>query len=153
MQIYIITYELPSFRNITTNAGDQFVYVVQDPPSCTESKTQERSLRTPVTWGRFHQHFRSSFYTRRSQKLKKDSQVKQLFALSGSAGVKAVHEHVDEIDPSHLVFYGSVISTQYYFKASSIRGLRGFEIPRLNLPDICLPRFDIGVDSITYIES
>ena len=39
-----------------------------------------------------------SFYARRSQKLKKDSQLKQLFALSGSVGVKA-NIHVDEIDP------------------------------------------------------
>jgi len=29
---------------------------------------------------------------------KKDSQVKQLFALSGSASVKAGHKHVDEIE-------------------------------------------------------
>ena len=32
----------------------------------------------------FHQHFTSSFYERRSQTPKKDNQVKQLFALSGS---------------------------------------------------------------------
>jgi len=32
-------------------------------------------------------------------KAQKDSQVKQLFALSGSAGVKAARKHVDEIDP------------------------------------------------------
>ena len=37
----------------------------------------------------FHQHFNEQ----------KDSQVKQLFVLSGSALVKAVHLHVDEIDP------------------------------------------------------
>ena len=30
---------------------------------------------------------------------KKDSQVKQLFALLGSGGVKAACKHVDEIDP------------------------------------------------------
>ena len=47
----------------------------------------------------FHQRFTSSFYTRRSQKRQKDSQVKQLFALSGSVCVKAVHKHVDEIHP------------------------------------------------------
>ena len=32
-------------------------------------------------------------------KVQKDNQLKQLFALSGSACVKAVHKHVDEIDP------------------------------------------------------
>ena len=32
-------------------------------------------------------------------KAQKDSQLKQLFALSGSAGVKAARKHVDEIDP------------------------------------------------------
>ena len=37
--------------------------------------------------GQFHQYFTSSFYARRSKKPKKDSQVKQLFALSGSACV------------------------------------------------------------------
>ena len=31
---------------------------------------------------------------------KKDCQVKQLFAFSGSAPVKAAHNNVDEIDPS-----------------------------------------------------
>ena len=47
----------------------------------------------------FHQHFMSNFYTRRSQKHYKDSQLKQLFALLGSACVKAARKHVDEIDP------------------------------------------------------
>ena len=51
------------------------------------------------TWGQFHHYFTSSFYTSRSQKRKKDSQVKQLFALSGSVRVKAAHKHADEIDP------------------------------------------------------
>ena len=49
--------------------------------------------------GQFHQHFRSSFYARRSQKRKKDSQLKLLFALLGSASVKAARKLVDEIDP------------------------------------------------------
>ena len=47
----------------------------------------------------FHQHFTRSFYARRSQKRKKDSQLKQLFVLAGSVGIKAVCKHVDEIDP------------------------------------------------------
>ena len=49
--------------------------------------------------GQFHQHFTSSFYTCRSQKRQRDSQVKQLFALLGSVSVKAAHKHVDEVDP------------------------------------------------------
>ena len=51
------------------------------------------------TGGKFHQHFMCSFYACRSQKCKKDSQLKQLFALLGSVGVKAAYKHVDEIDP------------------------------------------------------
>ena len=32
-------------------------------------------------------------------KVQKDSQVKLLFALSGSAGIKAARKNIDEIDP------------------------------------------------------
>ena len=42
---------------------------------------------------------KNSFYVQRSQKPQKDSQVKQLFALLGSAGAKAARKHFDEIDP------------------------------------------------------
>ena len=35
------------------------------------------------------------------QKSKKGSQLKQLFVLLGSVGVKAPHKLVDEIDPGH----------------------------------------------------
>ena len=53
------------------------------------------------TKSQFHHHFMSSFYERRSQLCKKD---KQVFALLGSAHVKAVHKLVDEIDPkSHFM--------------------------------------------------
>ena len=37
-------------------------------------------------------------------KAQKNSQVKQLFALTGSAGVKAAHRHVGEIEPLSKVF-------------------------------------------------
>ena len=50
-------------------------------------------------WGQFHQQFTSSFYACRSQKCKKDSQLKKLFALLGSACIKAALKHLDEIDP------------------------------------------------------
>ena len=43
--------------------------------------------------------FTRSFYARRSKSAKKDSQLKQLFVLLGSAGIKAALKHVDEIDP------------------------------------------------------
>ena len=36
---------------------------------------------------------------KQAPKVQKDSQVKQLFALLGSARVKAAHNNVDEIDP------------------------------------------------------
>ena len=42
---------------------------------------------------------------RRSQKRKKDSQVKQLFGLLGSVWVKAARKHADEIDPWQTSFY------------------------------------------------
>ena len=32
-------------------------------------------------------------------KVQKDSELKQLFALLGSAGVKALHKHIDETGP------------------------------------------------------
>ena len=50
--------------------------------------------------GSIHQHFTCSFYSHRSKKQKKTCHFKLLFLLSGSAGVKAAHKHVDEIDPS-----------------------------------------------------
>ena len=53
-------------------------------------------------WGQFHHHFTSSFYARRSQKRKKDSQLKQLFELLGSLYVKASCKHVDEMRPEIL---------------------------------------------------
>jgi len=53
-----------------------------------------------ATRGRFHQHFTSSYYVRRSQKRKNDRNVISLFfALSGFAHVKAAPKHVGEIEP------------------------------------------------------
>ena len=48
--------------------------------------------------GQFHQHFMRSFYACRPQKRNKAWQFEQLFALSGSADVKAVRKNIDEID-------------------------------------------------------
>jgi len=51
------------------------------------------------TMGQFHQHSTSSFYMRRSQKRKKDWQLDCLFALSGSASVKASHIMLMKLTP------------------------------------------------------
>ena len=51
-----------------------------------------------LTWVQFHQNFTCNFFSHRSQKCKKDSQLKQLFALLGSVQVKAGHKHIDEIE-------------------------------------------------------
>jgi hypothetical protein len=51
---------------------------------------------------RFHQHFISIFYLRRSQKHKKHFDMPVLFQLLGSFRLKAVHKHVGEIDPRLL---------------------------------------------------
>ena len=51
------------------------------------------------TFSQFYQQFTSNFYAHRSQKRKKDSQVKQLFLLLGSVCIKAACKHIDEIDP------------------------------------------------------
>ena len=74
----------------------------------------------------FHQHLTSSFYTRRSQKHKEDSLLKQLFALSGSVGIKAVRKHVDEIDPLCL-FHISFCCYYYYYYYSYQRQQKSFQ--------------------------
>ena len=51
------------------------------------------------TWSQFHQHSTSSFYACRSQRRKKDSQVKLLFALLGSARVKAARRMLVKLTP------------------------------------------------------
>ena len=81
------------------------------------------------TRGQLHQHFTCSFYVQllrsQSPKANKDSQVKQLFVLSGSAGIKAARKHVDEIDTSILLildtlnesFFVLVVPTFFCFKS------------------------------------
>ena len=57
-----------------------------------ESKTQKRHLSvSPMC-------LRAAFTRADPKSTKKDSQVKQLFALSGPASVKAARKHIDEID-------------------------------------------------------
>jgi len=50
-------------------------------------------------WGRFHQHFTPSFYTHRSQKRQKYSQVVSLFFPFGICFCKRFASNVGEIDP------------------------------------------------------
>ena len=64
-----------------------------------------------LIWGQFHHHFTSSFYVRRSQKCIKDSQVKQIVVLLGSACIKAAHKHVDEIDPDLACIFRQFFGT------------------------------------------
>ena len=52
-------------------------------------RTDVKLGQKKMTWGQFHQHFTSSFYMCRAQKHRKDGQLKQLFALSGSACIKS----------------------------------------------------------------
>ena len=56
-------------------------------------------LKSPVIWGQFYQHGYVQLLNVQIQKRKKGSQVKQLFALLGSAHIKIVCKQVDEIDP------------------------------------------------------
>jgi len=64
--------------------------------------------------GRFHQHFTGSSYNaRRSRKCKKYIHAISLFALLGSARIKALRKHVDEIDhrPPGLLYNGLLVSS------------------------------------------
>ena len=66
-------------------------------------KIFQTTLLLAENWGQFHQHSKSSFYACRPQKRQKDSLVKELFALLGSAYAKAKRKFVDEIDPRPLL--------------------------------------------------
>ena len=63
------------------------------------------SKQSPFDTRKLHQYVNFTnilwgfFYAQRFQKRKKDSHVKQLFALLGSAWVKVASRQVDEIDP------------------------------------------------------
>ena len=63
---------------------------------CEKRQKKERDWTLRVN---FTIVFMCSFYACRSQKCKKDSRLKQLFALLGSEYVKAARKHVDENDP------------------------------------------------------
>ena len=69
-----------------------------------ETMNVRRKTWTDPTWSQLNQHFTSCFYARRSHKCKNNSQVKQLFALLGSACLKAARKQADEIDPTWSQF-------------------------------------------------
>ena len=63
----------------------------------THTYTKRNSLTPPGV--DFTNILHAAFTSADSKSAKKDSQLKQLFAILGSAGVKAARKHVDEIDP------------------------------------------------------
>ena len=52
-----------------------------------------------INMEQFTNILRAAFTHADPKSAKKDSQLNQLFALFGSASIKAAHKHVDEIDP------------------------------------------------------
>ena len=93
-KLFLISFQQLKRRTITRAAASG-----SQESQIEEKKKRLFQLREKESWGQFHHHFTHSFYGRRSQKCKKGSQVKQLFALLGSAGLKAARKHIDEIDP------------------------------------------------------
>ena len=87
------------YKSLTFEKGDGGEKIKRDVLYEGFIPYQSQDFRSYDTKGLFHQHFTSSFYTCRSQKRQKSSQVKHLFALSGSECLKAARKHVDEIDP------------------------------------------------------
>jgi hypothetical protein len=57
------------------------------------------SVKFIVNRAQFHQRSMYSFYARRSQKRKKDSQVVNLFYTFGICERKSCTKNIDEIDP------------------------------------------------------
>jgi hypothetical protein len=53
-------------------------------------------------WGQFRQRF-TSFHVRRSEKLKKDSQVVSIFYTFGICTRKSCAQNVDEIDSPAII--------------------------------------------------
>ena len=55
---------------------------------------------TPPPRGQFHRRVYPQLLPAQIPKVQKVSQVKHLFGLLGSAHLKAVRKHIDEIDPA-----------------------------------------------------
>ena len=70
-----------------------------------------RRQKLSRAWGQFHQHSTSSFYKRRSQKHKKDSQVKQLYCAFGICAHKSCLQNAGEIDPLSAKLFGNCVSS------------------------------------------
>ena len=88
--------------------SSNFHHLETDAPNTPQNLVMFRRSTFQLRRINYHRSISPTFYRQllRTQILKaqKDSQFKQLFALLGSAGVKAACEHVDEIDPmSRLV--------------------------------------------------
>ena len=66
-----------------------------------------------ISWGQFHHHFTQSFNGCRSQKHKKDSQIKQLFALLGFAHVKAACKKMVKLTPDLPFERGIAMDRQF----------------------------------------
>ena len=65
-----------------------------------------------VNWGQFYQHSTCSFYARRSQKRKKDCQVKQFFVLLGSSSVKAACRMLVKLTPDLFEKWWKILITR-----------------------------------------
>ena len=81
--------------------------------------------------------FTSSFHACRSQKLKKDSQVKQLFALLESVHVKPACKNIDEIEPSSTMTRATTVERS--LKTKTILG--NFRTKMFWIPIILLQLF------------
>ena len=98
----VIVFSIITLSKYQLNSGLGLAFVTTHRTSdlsATASRRTSAGSRASVTsktlstLGQFHQHFTSSLYAHISQKLQKDSQVKQLFALLGSVSVKAARKH------------------------------------------------------------
>ena len=67
--------------------------------------------------------FHAQFLRSQIPKAQKDSQLKQLFVLLGSASVKAASKHVDEIDPRSQSFRSLLFKLVFLFSLLSLRVL------------------------------
>jgi hypothetical protein len=76
----------------------------QESRCCYKAEVCFHFPRTSATggwsWGRFHQHFTSSFCMRRSQKCKKTDNLIVFFPLYGSFRLKAVRKTLMKLTPS-----------------------------------------------------
>ena len=80
---------------------------------CSTSKGEMR-------WGQFHQSVYTQLLRVQIPKAKKDSQLKQLFVLSVSVGIKAACKNIDEIKPRWGQLHQPIVAKH---KCTSTRSL------------------------------